>query len=108
MAIERAGGEESGSEYRMASDALEDDLQEAGAATTGGVILVLLTAIVLVALPVAVALQGQGVLGHWVAVCLGGGFSLAVSGTKVTAMAWGVARQLRSASPAYALAENGD
>ena len=56
----------------METDVQDDDLQEAGVGTTIAVVLAAVAALLLVALPVAVALQGPARVGEWVALGFGG------------------------------------
>ena len=85
----------------------DDDLQEAGVGTTIAVVLAAVAALLLVALPVAVSLQGPARVEEWVALGLGG-FAAAALGLKLVAIAWGVAEELTGAYHARAVTENAD
>ena len=100
-------GEAGGWDRRMEIDGLDDDLQEAGVGTTIAVVIATVAALLLVALPAAVALQGPARAGESAALGLGG-FAAAALGLKLVAIAWGVAEELTGAYPARAVTENAD
>ena len=66
------GREQGGQGRRVETDVQDDDLQEAGVGTTIAVVLAAVAALLLVALPVAVSLQGPARVEEWVALGLGG------------------------------------
>ena len=91
----------------METDVQEDDLQEAGVGTTIAVVIAAVAGRLLVALPVAVSLQGPARAGEWVALGLGG-FAAAALGLKLVAIAWGLAKELSGGYPARVVTENAD
>ena len=105
--MEQARGDEGGQDRPLETEVLDDELQDSGVGTTVAVVVAALGALLLLALPAAVALQGSALVGEWVVLCLGG-FAVATLCLKLAAIAWGVAKQLYGEYSAGVVTENAD
>ncbi|GAC1474953.1 MAG: hypothetical protein PVSMB3_13240 [Candidatus Dormibacteraceae bacterium] len=86
-------------ERQLGADGLEAELEEPCPGTAVAAVLVALAALLLAAVPAAVALDAPILHLGWLAAGLGGVFGFILS-VKLGAIAWGVAAQLWSAYPA--------